>query len=73
MEEFYCEYNDEGQTITSLQHLGQLSFVFYLNRPESLNYKQKTATRDTSTLKWGTQQALVLTYVGPSSTTLAQN
>ena len=73
VEEFYCEYNDEGWTIKSLQHLGQMSFVFYLNNPKSLKNKQKTPTRHTGPLKWGTQQALVLTNVCPLSTTLAQN
>ena len=49
------------------------AFVFYLNRPKRLKNKQKTATRHTGTLKWGTPQALVLANVGPLSTTLAQN
>ena len=49
------------------------AFVFDLNRPKSLNNKQKKATRHTGTLEWRTQQALVLTNVGPLSTTLAQN
>ena len=49
------------------------AFVFDSNRPKNLKNKQKTATRHTGTLKWGTQQALVLTNVRPLSTTLAQN
>ena len=49
------------------------AFVFDLNRHKSLKNKQKTATRHTGTLECGTQQALVLTNVGPLSTTLAQN
>ena len=73
MEEFYYKYNDEGRTITSLQHMGQLSFFFNLNRPKYVKNKQKTATRHTGTLECDTQQALVLTNVVPLSTTLAQN
>ena len=44
----------------------------HLNWPKSLKNKQKTATRHTGTLEWGTQQALVLTIVNHIGLGLAQ-
>ena len=50
------------------------AFDFDLNRPKRLKNKQKTTTGHTGTLESGYRgQALVLTNVGPLSTTLAQN
>ena len=75
--EMWASVIDGGPTLT--QSLLQVVVIVryepipsHFNRPKSLKNKQKTTTRHTANLEC-TQQALVLTNVGPLSTTLAQN